>query len=601
MHTEPDDMALTPAICDYIRELARKLNAAAHGTSGTLVDEAATFLGMSKQTVYRHLKKVAGWESGRKCRADKGSTSVDSAALLTLATVQRESVRDNGKQTMHTPVARSVLEANGLHLAVSNAHLNKLMRVRGLNVQAQRQAAPAQQMRALHPNHVHQVDPSLCLVYYLKGKQYLMEDREFYKNKLENFAKVKFKVWRYVLWDMASGAIRVWYCEAAGESQANMFNFLMQAWGKQDGVVFHGVPKYLFWDKGSANTATAIQNLLRSLECESVTHQAGNARAKGGVEGSNNIVETQFECRLRFEPVDSIEQLNAAATAWAEAYNANLIPGQDTRLRRDGLAEPVARYDLWLRIQSAELRLLPDVDVCRALMAGKEVQRKVDSHLCISFKHPKAERSMSYCLDGMNGVNVGDTVSVRPLVYGELAIQIELPRFDGEPLVFRVEPETDFDAYGSPMSAAVFGEGFKSHADTPAQQLGKEMDELAYGGMDADTARQKKVVPFDGALKTHSYLQEVEHPAYLQRQGTEIATPAHAQAAPLLVPVVSVLLRIRRELGRNLTSDEHSFMYARFKDGVPEDQVAQLMEQFKNPAQADQVQPMRAAGGLRAV
>lgn len=598
MHTEPDDMALTPAICDYIRELARKLNAAAHGTSGTLVDEAATFLGMSKQTVYRHLKKVAGWESGRKCRADKGSTSVDSAALLTLATVQRESVRDNGKQTMHTPVARSVLEANGLHLAVSNAHLNKLMRVRGLNVQAQRQAAPAQQMRALHPNHVHQVDPSLCLVYYLKGKQYLMEDREFYKNKLENFAKVKFKVWRYVLWDMASGAIRVWYCEAAGESQANMFNFLMQAWGKQDGVVFHGVPKYLFWDKGSANTATAIQNLLRSLECESVTHQAGNARAKGGVEGSNNIVETQFECRLRFEPVDSIEQLNAAATAWAEAYNANLIPGQDTRLRRDGLAEPVARYDLWLRIQSAELRLLPDVDVCRALMAGKEVERKVDAHLCIRFKHPKAESTRTYSLSGLHGVNVGDVVSVRPLVYGEQAIQIELQRYDGEPLVYRVEPETEFDEFGFPLSAAVPGEGYKSHAKTVAEAAGEAMDELAFPGQDATAARQKGAVPFGGEIKAHSYLAEVEHPSYLQRPGVEIATPAHAKAEPVLLDAVTVMLRIRKELGRNLTVQENQFMTARFKDGVPEDQLAVLIEQFKN---AGKDQPARAAGGLRVV
>ena len=87
---------------------------------------------------------------------------------------------------------------------------------------------------------------------------------------------------------------------------------------------------------------------------ESRTHEAGNARAKGGVEGGNNIVETQFECRLRFEPVDDVEGLNRAATAWSEAYNANLIPGQDTRLRRTGLSMPVARYDLWQLIKSAE-------------------------------------------------------------------------------------------------------------------------------------------------------------------------------------------------------------------------------------------------------
>jgi transposase InsO family protein len=95
---------------------------------------------------------------------------------------------------------------------------------------------------------------------------------------------VKFKVFRYVLWDGASGSIQPWYTEAAGESQASLFNFLMHAWSKQDGRLFHGVPKVLIWDKGSANQSHAIRNLLKSLEVEAITHEAGNSRAKGGVE-----------------------------------------------------------------------------------------------------------------------------------------------------------------------------------------------------------------------------------------------------------------------------------------------------------------------------
>ncbi|UBQ43977.1 integrase [Comamonas thiooxydans] len=594
--------SLAPATCDYIRALARKLETTPHKARGPLIDGGAEFLGMSKQTIYRHLKAVAGWESGRKCRADKGSTSVNSDALLTLATMQRESVRDNGKQTMHTPVARSVLEANGLPVGVSNAHLNRLMRDRGLNVETQVAASPAQKLRYPHPNHTHQVDPSLCLVYYLNGRQYIMEDREFYKNKLENYAKVKFKVFRYAMWDGASGSIQPWYTEAAGESQASLFNFLMHAWSKQDGRLFHGVPKVLIWDKGSANQSHAIRNLLKSLEVEAITHEAGNSRAKGGVENANNIIETQFESRLRFEPVDSIDELNAAALAWSEGYNANLIPGQDTRLRREGLAMPVARYDLWQRIRSEELRLLPDVEVCRALMVGKEEERKVDGHENITFRHPKADRTQTYCLKGMEGVNVGDMVSVRPLVYGDDAIQVALARFDGEPLIYRVEPEREYDGYGNPLSAAVPGEGYKSHAQTPAEVAGQAMDELAFPGQDADQARQKKVVPFGGAIKSHSYLKDVEQPSYLQRPGVEIEAPAHAApAAPRMLDSTVVMLRVRSELGRNLTAEENQFMTARFAGGVPEDQLDALIDQFKNPPQAQDVQPLRAAGGLRAV
>ena len=37
----------------------------------------------------------------------------------------------------------------------------------------------------------------------------------------------------------------------------------------------------------------------------------------------------------------------------------------------------------------------------------------------------------------------------------------------------------------------------------------------------------------------------------------------------------------------------------RYEGGVPEDQVAALIAQYRAPAEADQ--PMRAAGGLRAV
>ena len=105
-------------------------------------------------------------------------------------------------------------------------------------------------------------------------------------------------------------------------------------------------------------------------------------------------------------------------------------------------------------------------------------------------------------------------------------------------------------------------------------------------------------MPFGGEIKAHSYLAEVEHPSYLQRPGVEIATPAHAKAEPVLLDAVTVMLRIRKELGRNLTVQENQFMTARFKDGVPEDQLAVLIEQFKN---AGKDQPARAAGGLRVV
>jgi len=600
-------MALDPEITAYLRTLGQRLDAAPSGCTAMVLD-AAEFLQWSPQTVYRQLKAAVGWSpvnangKPRKPRSDKGTTSVNEAALTMLGATQREVVRENGKQTLHTPAARGMLEQNGLAFGVSNGRLNTLLRERRLNVAAQQVATPVQALRAPHPNHTHEVDPSLCLVYYLRGKQYIIRDDQLYKNKLDKLAEVKFKCWRYVLYDKASGTLVPWYCEAAGETQHNLFEFLLYAWGQQPGRLIHGVPLFMLWDKGSANQADAVKNALTALGVTPLTHQAGNARAKGGVENGNNIIETQFESRLRFEPVADVAALNAAAFAWANAYNANLIPGQDTRLRRAGLAAPIARYDLWQLIDAAtQLRVLPPADVCRAMMAAKAEDRKVKPDLSITFKHPQAERTAVYMLRGLPGINVGDIVQARALVYGDCAVQVQVPRYDGEMLTYQVEPERAFDAFGQHMDAAEIGAEYKRTTKTDAEAVATAMDALAYPGMTADevaAARQKRTTPFEGKIVSHGYLKAVEQPTYLQRPGSTIETPAHLTPKVELLDATAAMLRIVNAIGRYLTAEEHAFLSARYADGVPEDQVATLVAQFSAPVERE---PIRAVGGLRAV
>ena len=577
---------ITPSIRDYLNNIAKKLDSVGHGQRGPILNEAQEFLGISRQTIYRQLKQVCGWSSERKARADKGRMTVSSESLLALAAMNRESIRDNGKQTMFTTTARGILEQNGHEINVSNATLNRLMRQRKLNVNAQKVANPVQSLRALHPNHVHEIDPSLCLIYYMKNKQHIMRDRDFYKNKLENYAKVKYKVWRYTLYDRASGIIIPWYVEAAGENQHSLFQFLMFAWSKRDGRLFHGVPKLLYWDKGSANTASAIKNLLDHLEVKYLEHEAGNARAKGGVENANNIIETQFESRLKFQPVNSIDELNDAAIKWAEAYNSNMLPGQDTRLHRTGLSEPVSRQTLWQHISAEQLRILPAVEVCKALMASREQERQVKSDLTISFKHPQAENSLIYSLKGLDGVAVKDKVTVRSLVYGDCAIQIEVPRYDGDSLIYRVEPDRNFDQFGQRLDAPVIGEEYKSKGDTEIEQAAKAMDQIAYPDMTEDEikkAKQKQVAPFGGKLNTLSYLEDINHPAYFEQKGSEIDTPEHLKPATTTLTLTAALMRITSEIGRKLTTDENKWLSVRYKDGVPEDSLDSLIHTFKTP------------------
>lgn len=532
---------VSPEVRAHLADVARRLDAAGHGARGALVADVTAFYGWSPAKLYAALKREVGWTSGRKTRADKGSTSVPAENLDMLAAMKREGVRANGKRTLFTPTGASVLEANAVQLPVCNSQLNRLMRARKLDLDAQAAADAPRRMKSLHPNHVHQVDPSLCVLYYLpNGRQQMMEADAFYKNKLANYARVKLKVWRYVLYDHYSGLLAVRYYEAAGENPATLAEFLLWAWGRQDEREFHGVPRLLVWDKGSANTSAPVKSLLDALEVEPVEHAPGKARVKGGVEGGNNIVEIKFESRLKFEPVADVGQLNAAALAWQNAFNADLIVREDNRLRRRGMT-PVARYHLWRLVTAEQLRVLPDAAVCRPLLEGRQETRKV-SGMLIGYRHPQADRPRTYRVSGLDGICNGDTVAVRPLLYGDCAINVRAARYDGDDVVYRLEAEELPDMAGMVADAPVWGEAFKALAHSDADRAAKRMDALAFPGLDAEAierARQKQKTPFlrpDGSpLDAHSHLADIALPVGLPRRGSEINVPDRVtvEARPL--------------------------------------------------------------------
>lgn len=563
---------------EHLMRVAATLDAAGRGRCRAIVEEEAAFLGISPQTLYSRLKKQVGWHSGRKTRADKGSTCQDINEAKLVAAMQKPAVRKNGKVTLHLPTAVSLAVVNGADIRVGAKHLGKLLRDRKLDVNTQKQAKAFSRMRSLHPNHVHQVDPSLCLVYYLPdGSQHIIRDDEFYKNKLENVAKIENKVWRYVLYDHTSGAIVPWYVQAKGETQSNLFEFLMFAWARQDARPFHGVPWMLIWDKGSANGAHAIKNMLKALQVKDIPHTKGNARAKGGVECANNIVETHFECRLRFQPVANVAELNAAAAAWANAYNADLIPHVDSRLHRNGIALG-ARYDIWLKIRQEQLRLLPPVEVCRALMEGKSVARKVNMGLEVSFKHPQAERSQVYDVSGLDGVCVGDFVEVSPLVYGRCAVIVRAQRYDGAALEFILEPVQIDAEFGFHMNAAVWGEEFKSKPDTAVETQGKALDRMAYPERDLaaiQKSKDKNESPFDGKLDTLDHLQKIDMPAYMARRGSAIGVPDRVTVEIKPLSIIEAARRLR-ERGVEMNPERFGSVSEWYPSGVPETELETL-------------------------
>lgn len=578
---------------DALRDLAQRLDAAAHGECTAMIRAFADLYDWSYSRVYRALSSV-GWSSGRKTRADCGTSSQSMAVLTDVCATLRIGQRKNGKPTMKTPTAVSLLSRNGREFNVSNSRVNALLKANQMNMASQRLDRAAQSMRSLHPNHVHQVDPSLCLIYYMPdGKQRMIQEDEFYKNKLENVAKLKLKVWRYVLTDHFSNTTIVRYYQAKGETQANLFDFLLYCWNKQEGRVMHGVPKMLYWDKGSANTAGAIKNALIALQVKAEEHKAKNPRAKGSVENGNNRVECLFESRLMYEPVENVDQLNTAAEGWYNAYNADAIPNYDARLHRKYMAEPQARYALWQMIRREQLRILPAVEMCRLLLSADPIERKVDGELVISFKHPSIKQRLHYDVGHIPGVFIGAMVKVSPLVYGENQVLVTIKDYRNEETTHIVSPVVS-DAGGFREDGATYGEEYKSRPDTVIETAGKAADQAAYAGLsieEIEKAKNKNAVPF-GGLDAHSHLKDVVAPSFMDRPGERlnVPSPIHIEIKPLTQ--TQAAMRLRSMLGRPVAAEDRARLAEWYPQGVMEEQLQEV---------ADRLEGVFAAPALRLV
>lgn len=575
--------------------LRRQVEAAAHGQSTALICEFAALHGRSVNTVWRWLGNFAGYQTGRKKRSDAGTTQLPEDSLVFIAASKKMSVRANGKATKPTGVAMNIVDANGLVVNVGAGQVNRLLRQRKLDTKTQAAARNHCQMNSLYPNHVHQIDPSLCLIYYIGNKQMVMTDAEFNKNKPAAMEKVKLKVWRYVRYDHASGQLDVRYFEAAGENQRSLFEFLLWTWGEQPNRVSHGVPTMLLWDKGSANTSTAIVRLLDALGVSHETHATHHAWAKGGVENGNRIVEMHFESRLRDQPVNSVEELNASAELWVRDYNANAIKHVDSRIQRHS-GEKLIRDELWQLILRTPDKLikLPERKVCSWFLTGAEIKRQIRDNL-ISCVHPEIGRSRVYDLsDWAAFYSQKDWVQVSPLLLADGAIRVTIEQLGKDPLVVQLSPVKEFNAFGRMADSPVFGEDYHAAKHTVAEQAGKDIAKAAYGDVNLDEAEvllRKNVRPFqqfnDGkGVIAHSHLGQDKLPTRLLPAARDIDNPAITQARDTQPELerknhTQMALYLHRELGEAWQPDMIADLQKRFPNGATEPELTQLLDDLR--------------------
>jgi len=565
-------------------EIAQQARLAPFGTKEAVYTAACQELGLTRATLLRKLKTVA-YSAPRKQRADKGETSVSHTDAQKIAAYIQAHTRQNGKQIMTLEHGLEVLRSNreinidGIDEETGEVSLLAISTVRralktyGLDVETLNAPAPAVQMASKHPNHLWQIDASICVLYYLpKSGLQVMEESVFEKNKPENFKKAELdRVWRFLVVDHCSGSIYVEYV-FGGENTANLISIFLNAIHQRDGKPFYGVPLCLYMDAASANKSSTFRNLCRSLQIDLAHHLPGNSRATGSVEKAQDIVERQFESCLKSIHITSIEQLNEVARRWMAKFNAYAIHSR----------HQMTRYGAWLKIKDAQLRIAPAIELCRELARSAPIERTVSNYLTIDFKG--AEYDVSHIPE----IHVNKKVLVCVNPYRANAVQIVQVGEDGHDKFFVVESAKKGE-FGYYETANVYGEGYARHAETTAEKQSKQLDQLITGETkeaDVQKALRSKKLPFDGRIDAFKPMDDFIAPTFMPRRGTALNVPDLAMPEIKPLSLIETKMRLRPILGYALTAEQNTMLKEAYPNGVMEDQLIQVVEMLENKAKA---------------
>lgn len=584
--------ALNPVLTQRLVEVSRQADAAGHGARGDVYRAAAAELGVSLPTLHRYLKEVR-FQEPRKRRSDAGRVTLPREEALMISAYLMEATRRNGKRLASVETAVDVLRSNGMVAAgrvepdtgeftpLSYSAVNRALRVYGLHPDQLNRATPKQQLQSLHPNHIWQIDPSLCVLYYLPkqdGLQCMPEDT-FYKNKIDNIAKITHsRVWRYVITDHTSGAFYVEYVLGA-ESGQNLSQCFINAMQKRHpSDPFHGRPSMVMLDPGSANTGAVFRNLCAALGVELLINKPGQPWAKGQVEKTNDIVERQFEQGLRFVNVTSLDELNEYCWRWMRNHNSTKAHSRHLQ----------TRYGAWQQIRADQLITVPGPDVLRELAYQRPEDRVVDSFLQISY------RGVSWDVSSVPGVEVGEKVQVTRNAFRDDAAQVLTYDQDGRQM-FHMVQAVERNSFGFNIDGPVIGESFKRHKTSRAERAIEQVEQLLMGAADAESAqarRKSKALPFDGKVDPFKPVTDNTLPTYLPKRGTALDLQSPVFEAPPL-SVLEVARRLKPLLGPLWNAEAYAWVQKHYPEGAREDEL---------PAIEQSIRTMHApAAGLRVV
>lgn len=573
---------MSAVIITRLCAVAHAAESAGHGERGRIYQQAADELGMSLQTLHRKLKAVAV-RGARKRRADHGAVTLTRDEAQTLSGYVLEHIRKNNKKTKSIQQAVDELRANGEIIAaridpdtgevfpLSDGAIHRALRGYGLHPEQLLATAPVTTMISKHPNHVWQLDASLCVLYKLPDQPGYgiteVDSVDRYKNKLQNFARLEHKlVQRYLITDHATCCVFIWYA-MGGESTDSLCRLLVEAVQQRGQFPFYGIPHLLYVDRGSANRSAIFRNLCQALGIR--LEFAQGARAKGQVEKMHDVIELGFESGLKMAAdVRDVDALNRVSHQWMHWFNSVKIH------TRHGMT----RYAAWQLIKPHQL-ITTRLNTEQLLMLAKEspIERPVKPDLTVHFAGDK------WNVKDVPGVMVGEKLLITRCAFEADAAHAVLHDEHGRE-VFHQLPKVIIDeTWGWRTDGAVFGEEHKRFADTSAQTDRKALERQA---MDAETEteaeakRKAKVTPFGGRIDPYKQATEYQPPLYFPQRGTEaeIASPARELHRMNRVQMAKWLHgRLQHEYDPTMSLE----LTNRFPDGATEPEMEQVLADLR--------------------
>lgn len=571
-------------LVEFLVRVAQRADAAGWGKREAVYVQACAETGMSRSALLRALRGVCG-RPQRKRRSDAGKVALTLDEMQLISALLMDSLSKAGKRRMTVEQAVDILRRNdeiraervdrqtGEVCPLSTSAIVRALRKHALHPDQLTRPSTAVELRSLHPNHVWQIDASVCVLFYLtesdggeSGVQ-VMPAEVFYKNKPQNFRRIEpQRVIRYVVTDHYSGAIYVHYVygSESGENLAEAFVSAVQK-RAQDNDPMHGVPLVLMMDAGCANTSGLFKNLMRRLMIEPIVHAPGNARADGSVESAQNIVERGFESTLRLRPVRNIGELNAAAWRWMRRFN-----GQNKHSRHGR-----ARYDVWMTIAPEQLRVAPSREACRELLTHGPETRVVSDTLTVAFD------GCEYDVSSVPRAMIGESLLVTMSPYRRDAALIVDTDAEGHELL-HVAPLVERNEAGFRTDANVIGVDWKRPRETLADANRKLVERIATDtetDAAAKAVRKTKAPSFGGRLDPEKGYDEASAAKYLPRRGEALKPAARVhEATRTLTGFEAARALVRR--GVQMTPERNRLVAQLYPDGVPESALDELQRRL---------------------